>query len=262
MRRRKGSPAAAITVWLAGLLTPGAWAQQAQPTVYPPIEVWGVSGHSFGTIRLAQPTISGISRHSLLAEFVPSEGKTLAELAVKLWPGAEAKCLHFNWIQVVVDPGNPPTPLDAAGQPLFLPFLDPPIGGYQHDTKPADALPWFLDEMRYLPKVSADMNIYNPNITLPAALRWYAKPYSAAAPDAMRYDTVLVLVNDCTAQYEPLGGFHWKADFPQNGDTVFYIAPFSSQERFTYGALVTAFARSAGTKQKARGWTIRPLVKP
>lgn len=253
---------AVLSVLLLGSLTPTARAQEAKPNVWPAIEVWGVSGHSIGTIRLAQPTTNGVLRYSLIGEFVAADGKPLADLAAKLWPGADPKCLHFNWIQITVDPGNLPLPVDAAGLPLNPPFLDPPVGGYQGDRKPADSLPWFLDETPYVPQKSADMNIHNPSITLPTALRWYAKPYSASTPDAMRYDTVLVLINDCTSQYEPLGGFHWTANFPAAGEPTFAITPFVAGEWFAHGDLVTAFARSARLKQKARLWSIRPLVKP
>lgn len=253
-----------VLLWAA--LTPDTLAQGTQsqgitPVVWQPIEVWGVSGRSFGSIRLGQPSVNGVIRHSLLAEFVPSDGKTLAELAALLWPGAQAKCLHFNWLQVVLDPGRPPLPVDAAGLPRNPPFLDPPVGGYQGDRKPADALPWFLDETTYVPKTD-DMNIHNPNITLSNVLRWYASPYSAAVPDAWQYDTVLVLINDCTGQYEPLGGFHWTATFPAQADPRFEITPFTAKEFFAQGALVTAFTASSQGKQKPRLWTLRPLAKP
>ncbi|MCW3095701.1 MAG: hypothetical protein JWL77_1319 [Chthonomonadaceae bacterium] len=251
-----------LGIIMGGSLPPGVRAQQVKPNVWPPIDVWGVSGHPIGAIRLAQPTTNGILRYSLIGEFAPAGGKLLSELAVTLWPGADPKCLHFNWIQVTVNSGNLPLPVDAAGLPLNSPFLDPPAGGYQGDAKPADAEPWFLDETPFTPGKSASMNVHNPEMTLAQGLRWYAKPYSATTPDAMQYDTVLVLVNDCTSQYEPLGGFHWKANFPRQGNPFFEIAPFLPTERFSYGALVTAFAQSPGGKQKTRVWTIRPLVKP
>lgn len=272
MRGSKWGLSALIGVLFWATRTPGTLAQGTQgqgtqgqgitPVVWQPIEVWGVSGRSFGSIRLGQPSVNGVVRHSLLAEFVPADGKTLPELAAALWPGAQAKCLHFNWIQVVLNPGRPPLPVDAAGLPRNPPFLDPPAGGYQGDKKPADALPWYLDETPFVPKKTADMNIHNPNITLSNVLRWYASPYSAVVPDAMQYDTVLVLINDCTAQYEPLGGFHWTANFPAQGDPVFAITPFNGKEFFAQGDLVTAFTGSSRGKQKARLWTIRPLVKP
>ena len=152
--------------------------------------------------------------------------------------------------------------MDAAGKFMYPPFIDPPAGGYQGDRKPADALPWFLDETPYLSQQSAGANIHNPNVTLPNILRWSANPYSEAVPDAMRYDTVLVLINDCTAQYEPLGGFHWVVRFPEQGSPSFAITPFGPKEWFAHAGLVTTFAESARTKQKLRPWTLRPLVKP
>ena len=237
-------------------------AQQTAPVSWPSFDVWGVSGHPIGTIRVAQPTVNGMVRYSLLGSFVPADGKLLAELAAILWPGVDKKCLHFNWIQVTRSPGRPPFPVDSAGDTLNAPFLDPPAGGYYGDDKAADTLPWFLDETPYVPQKTADTNIHNPQITLPNTLRWYAKPYSSVLPDSMQYDTVLVLVNDCTAQYEPLGGFHWAAQFPAQGAPFFSIAPFGPTEFFAYGHLVTGFTKRAGPKGQARPWTIRPLVKP
>ncbi len=259
----QGRTRALWALWCIVLLglVPGASAQQAQPKIWTPIDVWGVSGHSVGEIRLAQRTVNGFLRFSLIGEFKPANGKTLDELAAILWPGAKAGCLHFNWIQVTVDPGNPPLPVDASGLPRNPPFVDPPPGGYQGDSKPADALPWFLDESLYVPKQSADLNIHNPDITLPFGLRWYMKPYSATTPDTMRYDTVLVLINDCTSQYQPLGGFHWQANFPKQGDPFFEIAPFLATEPFPYGELVSSFGQGTHSNPKRRVFKIRPLVK-
>ncbi len=253
---------AALGVIMGAMLLPRAGAQQVKPNVWPPIDVWGVSGHPIGRIGIAQPVLHNILSHGLIAEFIPANGKLLTELAAQLWPGADPKCLHFNWIQVTMSPGNLPLPVSAAGLPLNPPFVDPPVGGYQGDTKPADALPWFLDESPFVPGKTAEMNIHNPDITQAKGLRWYANPYSATTPDAMRYDTVLVLVNDCASQYEPLGGFHWQANFSAQGDASYQVSPFTATESFPYGALVTAFAQNGRSKQKARLWTIRPYVKP
>jgi hypothetical protein len=262
MPGRKWGLSVVIGVLLSGLMTSGTRGQGITPVVWQPIEVWGVSGRSFGSIRVGQPSSNGVVRHSLLAEFVPADGRLLSELAAILWPGAKANCLHFNWIQVVLHSGQPPLPVDAAGLPRNPPFLDPPAGGYQGDRKPADALPWFLDETPYIARQTADMNIHNPNITLPTILRWYASPYSADVPDAMQYDTALVLINDCTGQYEPLGGFHWTANFPAQGEPRFDITPFGPREFFAHGALVTAFTEGFRGRQKARLWKIRPLAAP
>jgi len=244
-----------------GSMAPRVLAQQVKPNVWPPIEVWGVRGKSFGTIAIAQPLMHNILSHGLIAEFIPANHQLLSELAKQLWPGADPTCLHFNWIQIAVNPGNLPLPVDAAGLPLKPPFVDPPIGGYQGDAKGADALPWYLDETAYVAGKTAGMNVHNRDITRATALRWYAKPYSASAPDVMSYDTVLVLINDCTSQYEPLGGFHWQAIFPVNGDQYFRISPFGPKEWFTNGGLVTAFTSSTAQK-KTKSWTLRPLVKP
>ena len=251
-----------MSVWWIGWAAQAAVPQQTAPVPWPAIEVWGVNGRSIGTIRLAQPTVNGVVRYSLIGSFVPADGKLLKEIAAALWPGADPKCLHFNWIQVVIDPGKPPAPADAAGNILSAPFLDPPLGGYAGDRKAADSLPWFLDETPYDAQKSATVNIHNPDVTLPNALRWFSQPYSATLPDAMHYDTLLVLINDCAAQYEPLGGFHWTAIFPEQGSPSFTIMPFGPQERFAHGSLVAAFAKSIRLKQKTRLWTIRPLVKP
>jgi len=257
----------ALCVLVSGALAPVARAQQPKAEVLPPFEVWGVSGKSFGTIRIGQPLLNGILSHRLVGEFVPTGSRSLAELAAGLWPGANPKCLHFNWIQVTVDPGKPPTPIAADGQPQIMPFLDPPVGGYQtigdvqSESKPADALPWFLDEMEYVPKKTSYWNIHNKDVVMRDALRWYADKYSPTPPDAMRYDTILVLVNDCTSQYEPLGGFHWQVIFQEGGEVKFEVMPYSDKERFAFEGLVTAFAKDARLKRKLRPWTIRPLDK-
>jgi hypothetical protein len=263
-RRRYLGPTLTLALALAllGMLKPGGRAQEAKPTIWPQIEVWGVSGHSFGTIRVMQPTVNGLLRYSLLAEFVPADNKLLSEIAVTLWPGAGPKCLHFNWIQITRKPGNPPLPVDTAGRFVNPPYLDPPAQGYYADPKPADSLPWFLDETPYVAGKSADMNIHNPNISLPNGLRWYARPYSTSVPDTMQYDTLLVLINDCTGQYQPLGGFHWTALFPQSGAPSFTVMPFGPSERFAEGSLVSEFAGGGSARKRSRIWTIRPLVKP
>ncbi len=247
----------ALLVLTAGL----AAAQQTAPVSWPQLDVWGVSGHPVGSIRLSQPTINGVVRYSLIGEFTPTNGQTLDQMAAILWPGAGPKCLHFNWVQVTTDPGKPPLPTDSQGHFLTAPFLDPPAGGYFGDKKSADDLPWFLDETAYTSKLSADTNIHNPQMTLPNVLRWFSQPYSQALPDAMHYDTVLVLINDCTGQYEPLGGFHWTANFPAQGTPSFTITPFGPQEWFSYGDLISGFAPAPRSAQKPRVWTIRPLVK-
>ncbi len=262
MRGTTRNLSAVVCAWLMGWGAQAATSQQTAPVSWPAIAVWGVSGHALGTIRLAQPTVNGVVRYSLIGSFVPADGKLLPELAATLWPGAVPKCLHFNWIQVVIDPGNPPPPVDAAGRMLGTPYLDPPAGGYRGDRKPADSLPWYLDETPFVAGKSANINIHNPNVTLANGLRWFAQPYSATLPDAMHYDTVLVLVNDCAAQYEPLGGFHWTASFPVQGSPFFTITPFGPQEWFAHGSLIAEFAKSSRIKQKARLWTIRPPAKP
>jgi hypothetical protein len=49
---------------------------------------------------------------------------------------------HFNWYQVVIRDTNPP--LDANGNQLAAPYLDPPLGGYSNQV--ADNLPGYWDE--------------------------------------------------------------------------------------------------------------------
>jgi hypothetical protein len=67
---------------------------------------------------------------------------------------AAAKCgeHHFNWYQVVIGDNKPP--LDAGGNPVRPPYVDPPPGGYLdgdtsrpgNDTLWADNLPWYWNE--------------------------------------------------------------------------------------------------------------------
>lgn len=58
---------------------------------------------------------------------------------------------HFNWYQIVVKDNKPP--VDAGGNRLVAPYVDPPNGGYGNDpttpgndTQWADNLPWYYDE--------------------------------------------------------------------------------------------------------------------
>ena len=82
------------------------------------------------------------------------------------------------------------------------------------------------------------MNIHNPNITLPNALRWYAQPYSASAPDAMRYDTVLVLDQRLHLAVRASGRFSLGGHFSrQQGSPSFAVTPFGPQEWFAHGGL-------------------------
>jgi hypothetical protein len=58
---------------------------------------------------------------------------------------------HFNWYQIVTADNNPP--VDAGGNRLAAPYVDPPPGGYGNDpntggddTQWGDRLPWYWDE--------------------------------------------------------------------------------------------------------------------
>lgn len=274
MQGRSGKPASGLLMVIGGILlaaliaglvrnsTPKSAGPEVKPNVWPWIDVAVGGGKPFGTIRVAQPVQHEILSHGLIAAFVPADGRPLSEVAATLWPGVDPKYLHFNWIQTITNSGNPPTPLDSSGQPLFAPFLDPPAKGYQHDPKPADELPWYLDENPYAPPQSAAMNIHNPDVMAPTVLNWYAKPYSTALPDAIQYDTLLVLVNDQAHQYQPLGGFHWTAVFPVSGEPTYKVSPFLSIETFQDSKLIADFGKPADAKLKTPGWTLRPAVKP
>lgn len=266
MRRRRSVLTAALALALGALLTPRIDAQNDQnsvkPTAWPWIDVYGATGKSFGTIRIVQQVLHGRLDHGLVAEFVPNGDKLLSELAAQLWPGVDPKDLHFNWLQITVQSGKPPLPIDAAFHTLIAPFVDPPTGGYYGDTKKSDDLPWYLDETPYTPHVSSDLNINNTNVAPGYVLRWYAKPYSNAVPDSMHFDTVLVLINDRLSQYQPLGGFHWTAKFPESHEPAFSLMPFGPEEWFDYAALIAEFNKGAAGKKNARVWTLRPLPAP
>jgi hypothetical protein len=87
------------------------------------------------------------------------------------------------------------------------------------------------------------------------------KPYSTALPDKMYFDTILVLINDRTGQYQPLGGFHWGIFFPSVGDPYFKVDPFHADEVFSYAQAIADFNKSRRGKN-ARVWKLKPLDKP
>jgi hypothetical protein len=126
---------------------------------------------------------------------------------------------HFNWQQFVIYANH--RPVDAGGNPLPLPFLDPPLGGYgdnpdtpSDDTLWADQYPWYWNESPG-PK-PFDLATYTSDTTLTFKdfPRW---------PDdsqSILFVTYLVSVNEDHSFHEYHGGWLWEWNGAGNGGTV------------------------------------------
>ena len=141
---------------------------------------------------------------------------------------------HLNWFQKVISDTNPP--LDARGNRLRAPYIDPPAGGYSDLW--SDELPWYLDEQapsrveqggrEWSPQFLLDNNI-NETFGL---LRYFDKPQGTRG-NRIGFATFLVGVRSDNT-YVPLGGFSWGVEFGGGGlpgDTT-YVSSLNKNAPF------------------------------
>jgi hypothetical protein len=110
---------------------------------------------------------------------------------------------HFNWYQVVTaDNGKA---VDASGNKLTAPYVDPPPGGYNFQW--ADNLPWYWDETT-APKgaKNVDPSYYLSNQVTKDTLKFFDNPTSSGN---ISFSTWLVSVNADGSFQGFDGGFMW-----------------------------------------------------
>ncbi|MBO9574892.1 MAG: PEP-CTERM sorting domain-containing protein [Sphingobium sp.] len=126
---------------------------------------------------------------------------------------------HFNWQQFVIFAKH--RPVDPAGNPLPLPFLDPPLGGYgdnpetpADDTLWADQYPWYWNESPG--PADFDLATYTSDTTL----TFKDFPRWPDGTQTLLFVTYLVSVNFDHSLHDYHGGWAWTWDSTGSGGTV------------------------------------------
>ncbi|HAX88152.1 MAG TPA: hypothetical protein DCY91_18260 [Cyanobacteria bacterium UBA11370] len=155
----------------------------------------------------ASSRVNAENEGGIFADFTAT-GRTLEQLYTHLGLGSQG---HLNWFQIIIDTNFPN--LDIQGNPLTVPYIDPPKGGTLNLW--ADNVPWYLNESA---KPSADTRSEIPELQLDSqsfgsVLGYEDFPFGSVG----RYVSFKTfLVADFGNQtYDVLGGFSWQVESNQ-----------------------------------------------
>jgi len=116
---------------------------------------------------------------------------------------------HLNWFQKVTKDTNPPD--DSEGNPLTVPYIDPPRGGYGDPFPLAgDDAPWYLQETPNPPGETRPQGILLSDNTMGSMLLFEDQPaIPNIAGASVSFDTFLIS-DFGNKSYQVLGdGFSW-----------------------------------------------------
>lgn len=213
---------------------------------------------------LAKPNHSGIYSQDIIhimigarivTQFSPknSQGEKieLDQLASDL--GYE----HFNWVNYVEK--DPYGILNRSGQKMYVPYNDPPVGGYQYDR--ADSLPFYWDVVA-CDRCNQRHYFQNHNNLQQFSLVFEDAPadHRLQPGEAVEFMTSLVGVKNINreqnkAEWEILHSFRWKLTNPYPNysqvslvDTDVYLSQLSPEllkMMVSDGAVITTANSSA-----------------
>jgi hypothetical protein len=262
MRLKNLGSAVLPSTLLIALLAAGPW---SQPAFAGPMPIGGieqpviVNGEEIGFLDIRSVGTPG-GDQALIGFFQVEKQNpggsrmTLKELENNL--GED----HLQWFQKVTSDTDPP--LDARGNRLKAPYIDPPPDGYSTPAPGqwADELPWFLDERAPTQAELAGRD-WNPDTLLAnntlnsTGTLLYTDGPTGTRGNKVSFATFLVSVNNDNT-YTPLAGFSWSVEFGGGGlpgDTT-YISSLTANAPFTAEYAAEIFDQF--------GWTAVPAPEP